>query len=60
LAVACPTLLARGEHPVARLVPYRLPAAMRKFGALRGIISVGPGFFDPLPEDELAAWERPV
>jgi hypothetical protein len=33
---------------------------MRKFGALRGVISVGPEVFEPLPEDELAAWERPV
>jgi hypothetical protein len=22
--------------------------------------SVGPEFFEPLPHDELAAWERPV
>ena len=60
MAVACPTLLARCKHPVARLAPYRLPRAMRKFGALRGVISVGPEVFEPLPEDELAAWERPV
>jgi prevent-host-death family protein len=29
-------ILARGKHPVARLVPYRPTAAKRQFGALRG------------------------
>jgi hypothetical protein len=52
--------LARGSQPVVKLVPYRAPAPKRRFGALREIISVGPGFFEPLPEDELAAWGRPV
>ncbi len=49
--------LARGEKPVARLVPFRAPQSKRRFGALRGLISVGPEYFEPLPEDELAAWE---
>jgi len=51
-------VLARGKQPIARLVPYRPAAAKRKFGALRGIVTVGPEFFEPLPEDELAVWER--
>jgi len=51
---------ARGSQPVAKLVPYRAPAPKRRFGALRGIISAGPGFFELLPEDEFAVWERPV
>ena len=50
-------ILARGKHPVARLVPYRPAEAKRQFGALRGIVSVGREFFEPLPEDELAGWE---
>jgi antitoxin (DNA-binding transcriptional repressor) of toxin-antitoxin stability system len=50
-------ILARGKNPIAKLVPFNPPAAKRRFGALRGVISVGPEFFDPLPEDELAAWE---
>ena len=50
-------ILARGSEPVARLVPYHAPATKRRFGALRGLISVGPAFFEPLPEDELAGWE---
>jgi hypothetical protein len=30
----------------------------RQFGALRGVVSVGPEFFEPLPADELAAWDQ--
>jgi prevent-host-death family protein len=50
-------ILARGKQPIARLVPYKPPATQRVFGELKGIISIGPEFFDPLPEEELAAWE---
>ena len=49
-------VLARGRQPVARLVPYRPPPAKRQFGAMRGVVSVGREFFEPLPEDELASW----
>ena len=51
-------VLARGKHPIAKLVPYHPVAPKRQFGALRGIVSVGAEFFDPLPEDEIAGWER--
>ena len=50
-------VLARGKRPIAKLVPFQPQAAKRVFGALRGTLSVGPEFFDPLPEQELAAWE---
>ena len=50
-------VLARGKRPVAKLVPFALAQGERNFGALRGSISVGPAFFEPLPEQELAAWE---
>ena len=50
-------VLARGKHPIAKLVPFRSPRKGRRFGALRGTISVGPEFFQPLTEQELAAWE---
>ena len=49
-------VLARGKHPIAKLVPYHPPGKERRFGVLRGIVSVGPEFFAPLPEQELAAW----
>ncbi len=51
-------VLARGKAPIAKLVPYKPVAPKRQFGALHGIVSVGPEFFEPLPEDELAAWEQ--
>jgi prevent-host-death family protein len=51
-------VLARGKVPIARIVPYHPVAPKRQFGALRGQFSVGPEFFEPLPEDELAAWQQ--
>lgn len=51
-------VLARGRQPVARLVPIEPPVTRRRFGALRGRVSLGPEFFDPLPEQELDAWEQ--
>jgi prevent-host-death family protein len=50
-------ILARGKEPIAKLVPFQPPRIKRQFGALRGIISIGPEFFEPLPEQELAEWE---
>jgi len=49
--------IARGRTPVAKLVPIA-PKAKREFGAMRGKISIGPEFFEPLPEDELDRWEQ--
>ena len=51
-------LMHDGKEPIAKLVPFRPPAPKRRFGALRGIISIGPEFFDPLPAQELEAWEQ--
>jgi prevent-host-death family protein len=51
-------VLARGKVPIAKIVPYQPIAPKRQFGAMRGIVSVGPEFFEPLPDNELAAWEQ--
>jgi prevent-host-death family protein len=51
-------VLARGKQPVARLVPFQPRETRRAFGPLRGVISVGPEFFEPLSTEELADWER--
>jgi prevent-host-death family protein len=48
-------IIARNGKPVGKLIPVP-PQGKRKFGALRGVVKVGPEFFEPLPEDELAAW----
>jgi prevent-host-death family protein len=50
-------ILARGKHPIAKLTPYVQPRSKRQFGALRGVVTVGSEFFEPLPEEELAGWE---
>ena len=50
-------VLARGKQPIAKLVPFRAKKTGRRFGAYKGSVSVGPEFFEPLPEEELDAWE---
>ena len=32
------------------------PPQRRTFGGYKGLITVRPGFFDPLPDDELELW----
>ncbi len=46
-------VIARGRTPVARLTSIRPPSIARRFGALKGVVSVGPEFFEPLSEAEL-------
>ena len=49
-------VLARGKEPVVKIVPVA-PKPKRKCGRLKGKGSVGPAFFEPLPEGELKLWE---
>ncbi len=51
-------VIARGSEPVARLMPLERVKSKRKFGALRGKLSVGAAFFEPLPDDELDGWDK--
>ena len=50
-------VIARGGKPVARLVSVERPRPVRRFGAMRGLVTVDDSFFEPLPEAELALWE---
>ena len=50
-------IIARGSKPVARLVPIGEVGGRRRPGSMKGTLSVGPDFFEPLPSDELAGWE---
>lgn len=50
-------IIARGAAPVARLVPLTDVKGRRKPGSLKGKLQVGPEFFEPMPEEELRAWE---
>jgi prevent-host-death family protein len=49
-------ILAKGGKPYAKLVPLQKPKRV-PLGFLAKYGSVPDSFFDPLPEDELAAWE---
>ena len=51
-------IIARGGKQVAKLVPAQ-PLKSRGLGALKHLNLQIPdsAFFDPLPDDELAAWE---
>ncbi len=49
-------VIARRGQPVARLVACKVPVK-RQPDVLKGQIVVPDTFFDPLPEEELAAWE---
>jgi prevent-host-death family protein len=51
-------VIARGKTPVVRLVRVSAPAPARRFGAMRGRAKVTSAFFEALPEDELARWNK--
>ena len=51
-------VIARNGEPVARLVSVREPErGKRQPGAFKGLIKIDDSFFDPLPDEELKAWE---
>jgi len=50
-------ILAKGGRPYARLMLLPAPPVERRPGRLKGRVTAA--FFESLPEDELAAWERP-
>ena len=50
-------VIARGEKPAVKLVPVANKNPKRVFGAYKGEFELPETFFDPLPEEELAAFE---
>ncbi len=50
-------IIARGDEPVVRLTPIADVKGRRQPGALKGKLSVGPEFFEPLSQEEIAGWE---
>jgi prevent-host-death family protein len=50
-------IIARGSKPVARLVPIGAVKGKRQPGSMKGKLEIGPEFFEPVPDDELAGWE---
>jgi prevent-host-death family protein len=51
-------VIARGKEPVVRLVPYGAGKPARVFGAMKGRARLTEAFFEPLPPEELDAWEQ--
>jgi antitoxin (DNA-binding transcriptional repressor) of toxin-antitoxin stability system len=51
-------VIARGKTPVVKLVRTGSMAPRRRFGAMRGRARVTRAFFEPLPAEELAAWDE--
>ena len=49
-------VIARNGKPVARIVRVE-KQGKRQFGSMKSRIKLDDSFFDPLPEEELAAWE---
>jgi prevent-host-death family protein len=48
-------VITKGSIPAVRLVPVK-PKKNRRYGALKGLITVADRFDEPLPASELAAW----
>lgn len=51
-------VIARNNEPVVRLVPVGRDEPRKQFGSMKGLIELGPEFFDPLPAEELDAWDQ--
>jgi len=51
-------IIARGKKPMVRLVAIEDQRGRRKPGVWKGKIHIGPEFFEPLPSEELDAWEK--
>ena len=51
-------VIARGKTPVVKLTPVLSDVPRRQFGAMKGRARVTRAFFEPLPEEELAAWDH--
>lgn len=51
-------VIARGKTPIARLVAIKRKPAARRFGTMRGRATVTSEFFEPLPPNELDAWDK--
>jgi prevent-host-death family protein len=50
-------ILARGGHPVVRIVAAFPTKPKFRFGVAAGEVDSVPDFIEPMAEDELALWE---
>lgn len=52
-------IIAKGDEPMARLVPFAKRAAPRAPGGWEGRIHIAPDFDDPLPADVITRFVNP-
>ncbi len=52
-------LIGRAGEPVVKLVPC-VPVGARHPGSARGRIVIHPSFDEPLPDDVMAEWAKPL
>ena len=48
--------VSNGSGLLVRLQPIRSKAKARKPGSMKGLLKIGPEFFEPLPETEQGGW----
>lgn len=51
-------IISRYGKRIARIVPYHPRQTKRKFGAMKDLAKFDETLFDPLPEEELSAWNE--
>jgi prevent-host-death family protein len=51
-------VIARNNEPAVKLVPLQDVEPRRQRGSLEGEVVVPEAFFDPLPPEELDAWDQ--
>jgi len=51
-------VISRRDKPIARLVPIETKRPERKPGRFAGQFELGPAFFEPMSDEELARWEN--
>ncbi|MBI5854703.1 MAG: type II toxin-antitoxin system Phd/YefM family antitoxin [Nitrospirae bacterium] len=52
-------LVCRRNQPIAEIRPLPPAGRKRRLGGAKGLISIPPAFFEPLPENLLAAFTGP-
>jgi prevent-host-death family protein len=51
-------IIARNNEPIIKLVPIGREEPRRQRGSLKGQVIMHDSFFDPLPPEELEAWDQ--
>jgi len=49
--------ISNGHGLLVRLQPVRLNRKERMPGSMKGLLKIGPAFFEPLPDAEQEVWE---